>query len=208
MAVNSYENLANWYFRLNGCLTIPNFVLHAEIGSDQCTDADVLAVRFPYRKEIAGRPLEDDKVIAVQRDLIQLFIVEVKKGKCALNKPYSQKTILDRLVQSTGIAPAALTGEIANSLCNTGAFTDKRLLVRIVCIGNRKAADPRALPRDVMQLTHTEMLLFIHRRFHGSEKAKRAHGQWDQFGKDLYNEAEKHLTPEDFSKAFLKTMTT
>src|SRR2546426_644182 len=39
-------------FRLNGFLTIRNFVIHPERGNDQRTDVDILGVRFPHRSEL------------------------------------------------------------------------------------------------------------------------------------------------------------
>ena len=35
------ENLAYWYFRLNGFLTIPNFVVHPDFGIEQRTEVDM-----------------------------------------------------------------------------------------------------------------------------------------------------------------------
>jgi hypothetical protein len=46
----SSERVASWFFRLNGCLTIDNFILHPDFinpSGRQRTDADVLGVRFP-----------------------------------------------------------------------------------------------------------------------------------------------------------------
>ena len=54
------EDLGYWYFRLNGCLTTTNFVVHPEEGQEQRTDVDVLAARFPYRAELLLNPMEDD----------------------------------------------------------------------------------------------------------------------------------------------------
>lgn len=45
------EKVAYWYFRLNGYFQIENFVVHPERRGAQRTDADLLAVRFPYRAE-------------------------------------------------------------------------------------------------------------------------------------------------------------
>src|SRR2546423_1250095 len=47
------ELLADWFFRLNGCATIQNFVLHPNLAGSQRTDVDLIAVRFPYRNELA-----------------------------------------------------------------------------------------------------------------------------------------------------------
>jgi len=46
------DTVAYWFFRLNGCSTITNFVVHPDRRGSQRTDVDVLAVRFPYRHEI------------------------------------------------------------------------------------------------------------------------------------------------------------
>jgi len=46
------ETIAYWFFRLNGCATITNFVVHPDRRGSQRTDVDVLAVRFPYWHEI------------------------------------------------------------------------------------------------------------------------------------------------------------
>jgi hypothetical protein len=51
------EDIASWYFRLNGFLSIPGFVIHP----DECrrhprTEADLMGGRFPHSTEnIAGR---------------------------------------------------------------------------------------------------------------------------------------------------------
>src|SRR2546421_2682459 len=56
------EQLAYWYLRLNGFLSIPNFVVHPDEGRRQRTDVDLLAVRFPYRSENLRRPMRDDSL--------------------------------------------------------------------------------------------------------------------------------------------------
>ena len=50
------EKVAYWYFRLNGFFQIDNFVVHPKKPGSQPTDADLIAVRFPYR----GESLLDD----------------------------------------------------------------------------------------------------------------------------------------------------
>jgi hypothetical protein len=55
------ESVAYWYLRLNGCLTITNFIVHPEWRREGVgTDADILGVRFPHRREMMRRPLVDD----------------------------------------------------------------------------------------------------------------------------------------------------
>jgi len=50
------EQLAYWYLRLNGFLSISNFVVHPDTGGQQRTDVDILGVRFPYRAELLFNP--------------------------------------------------------------------------------------------------------------------------------------------------------
>lgn len=45
------ERVAYWYFRLNGFFQMENVVVHPARCGSQRTDADLLAVRFPYRAE-------------------------------------------------------------------------------------------------------------------------------------------------------------
>ena len=57
------ERLAYWYLRLNGCLTIQNFVVHPDKGREQKTDVDILAVRFPHRAELLHNSMKDDELV-------------------------------------------------------------------------------------------------------------------------------------------------
>src|SRR4030042_5270975 len=60
LSINS-EDLAYWYFRLNGFLTIQNLVVHQNSGSQQETEIDIIAARFPYRTELPENenPMQD-----------------------------------------------------------------------------------------------------------------------------------------------------
>jgi hypothetical protein len=49
------EQLAYWYFRLNGFVTTVTFGVHPEEGSEQRTDVDVLGVRSPHRAELLNQ---------------------------------------------------------------------------------------------------------------------------------------------------------
>lgn len=59
--INS-EKLAYWYFRINGCFTITNFVIHPSQGRNQRTDVDIFAIRLPHRQELMVNPMEDDSI--------------------------------------------------------------------------------------------------------------------------------------------------
>ncbi|MDD5463064.1 MAG: hypothetical protein PHG00_15770 [Methylococcales bacterium] len=60
------EEVAEWYFRLNGFLLIPGFIVHADSlkakrnndGSMRLTartEADFMGVRFPHSREILNK---------------------------------------------------------------------------------------------------------------------------------------------------------
>lgn len=87
--MNYAEELACWYFRLNGFFPIPNWVVHRDGDSRYPADADLLAVRLPYvHEEIGGNSDDWDKRFAQQWGVDLLtdtigIIAEVKSGHCA-----------------------------------------------------------------------------------------------------------------------------
>ncbi|OJX33697.1 MAG: hypothetical protein BGO74_08170 [Burkholderiales bacterium 68-12] len=89
------ERLAFWFLRLNGFLTIPNFIVHPEGPRDdgaypQQTDVDVLGVRFPFRAENRRRPMPDHPLFMAERRRPMVVLSEVKTGQCGLNGPPTQ----------------------------------------------------------------------------------------------------------------------
>jgi hypothetical protein len=96
--MNYAEELAYWYFRLNGFFPITNFVLHRGAGMPHPADVDLLAVRFPYISEdIGGNTHDWDKRFQqwgadLNADTIGI-IAEVKSGS------YNRKDI-DRILDA------------------------------------------------------------------------------------------------------------
>jgi hypothetical protein len=204
MADNKHEHLASWFFRLNGCLTIPNFVVHPEAGCNQRTDADLLAVRFPHHLEKLWKPLKDHDFFTAEKMRLQVFFVEVKAGACAINDTWAdpKRRNVNTVVSAIGFAPADAVDKIANSIYTTGQYSDNAVLARFVCIGG-KHGKLAPLFSAVRQILFPEILHFIHERFHDNDKPKSSHDQWDAFGWHLYEEANKYLKPEEFSYAVL-----
>ena len=103
------EEVASWYFRLNGFLSLPGFVVHldqdkAEVGADgiaryQRTEADLIAVRFLESREIINsfggkREMHDDQKLldlygAGENKQALFIVVEVKSGLCKMNGPWT-----------------------------------------------------------------------------------------------------------------------
>ncbi len=85
--MNYGETLANWYLRLNGFFTIPNYVLHRKKDVlDNSADCDIIAIRPPHvYEEIGGQPHDWDRKfeefgIDISRKTVGA-IVEVKTGR-------------------------------------------------------------------------------------------------------------------------------
>lgn len=89
------EKVASWYFRLNGFLSIPGYVVHPDEPSrNPRTEADLMAVRFPHSVERIGRGnMPDDQLIEGigEGSQVVFILVEVKAGRCNVNGPWSDK---------------------------------------------------------------------------------------------------------------------
>jgi hypothetical protein len=111
--MNFAEQLAYWYLRLNGFFPLANFVLHHD-AEHRTSDADLLAVRFPYVSENVGGQARDwdprfmaDWEIDLTRSVVGL-IVEVKSGasgRADIFDPTPEWRIRERLWRMGMIAP-------------------------------------------------------------------------------------------------------
>jgi|688.fasta_scaffold445297_3 hypothetical protein len=90
------EHVSNWYFRLNGILSIPGFIFHPITPKRYpLTDADLSAVRFPNSSEIIGeRPMVDDILLTslANRQQKLFLLVEVTLDLCKINSPWRDPT--------------------------------------------------------------------------------------------------------------------
>lgn len=181
------EDVAYWFFRINGCSTIPNFVVHPDRRGSQRTDVDVLAVRFPYRVELltSGKPMEDHSVF-VSDGKIDIILAEVKHGLCRLNGPWTNPSDenMHRVLYAVGAFKTDCVPLVAQSLYQEGQYIDDIFRVRLFAIG--EAINPEISPTAV-QLLWNDILSFIFERFNGYRTQKAHHGQWDRTGRWLYD---------------------
>jgi len=187
----SPESVAYWFFRLNGCLTIVNFIVHPDLiqrdePRSQRTDVDILAVRFPHRCELftSGQPMRDHKVFD-SAGLIDIVIAEVKFGRCNLNGPWIKPPDenMHRVLYAVGAFDTCYVPTVAESLYRDGYYSDHMFRVRLFAIGSEENG---RLPPKVVQLTWDEILRFIHHRLTAYKEHKAQHEQWDCVGKHLY----------------------
>jgi hypothetical protein len=192
------EQLAYWYLRLNGFLTIPNFVVHPEHGRNQGTDVDILGVRFPYRAESHPDSMSDDTTFAGpakpfgEKSFVAL--AEVKTGLCKLNGAWTDpdKRNMQRVLAALGIVPMSEVEAVAQSIYEKGCYSNQLYHVSMVCVGRDTNPDITRDYAQVPQISWDRVLRFIFGRFRDFYKQKVAHGQWDQQGRDLWDCSKKN----------------
>jgi hypothetical protein len=187
----TFEEIAHWFLRLNGCLTIPNFVIHPERGGGQKTDVDVIAVRFPFRSENRELPMVDHSVMTADPDRIRVFLTEAKEGVCGLNEPWTdeRRHNVQRMLLAVGTFPADAVDDVATTLYAEGAYRDDRYSVSFLCLGRKRNEQIADRYPNVPQVTRDEVTGFIFDRFRQYARQKSDKQQWDQTGKFLYSAA-------------------
>ena len=205
------EEVASWYFRLNGFLSLPGFVVHldqdkAEVGADgipryQRTEADLIAVRFIESREIinsfgAKREMHDDQKLldlycSGENKQALFIVVEVTSGLCKMNGPWtnSNKKNMQRVIRRLGFATSESNIEkIAEAMYRSGRYEDDFYAMQYICLGNEKNPEIGYSHRDVLQIEWNEIGEFFIRRFKDfPEKTPdgQVHEQWPDFGKKL-----------------------
>lgn len=192
------ERLAYWYFRLNGCLLLENFVVHPDDRGGQRTDADLLGVRFPHRAELWPDPMPDHGIFAELMAKPLAFIAEVKLDECELNGPWtnSAEENIHRVLRAIGVVDEPEIGTMAQSLYRGQRFDGRAVDVRLIAIGDRvNEAYVRRRP-GLVQITWEEILRFIHCRFRCYRQQKANHPQWDRIGQTMWALATQHKVEE------------
>jgi hypothetical protein len=183
------EELAYWYLRLNGFLSIPNFVVHPDTGGEQRTDVDILGVRFPYRAELLLNPMTDDTPFTDTTDRPYIIIAEVKRRECALNGPWTRRgdQNMHRVLAAIGAFPKEAVEAVADSLYRAGAFIGEDYRVSLACFGETTSAALEGRYPQVPQKNWPQVLGFVYSRFDGYTRQKASHPQWDVAGRTLWH---------------------
>lgn len=202
------EQLAYWYLRLNGFLTIRNFIVHPDTGSEQRTDADILGVRFPHRAELQTNPMVDDEPFVQFKDRPYIIIAEVKSKTCNLNGPWTDpnKENLQRVLRAIGVFPEDQVETAAKSIYASGVFSHTEYRFTLACLGETANPDIDNKFPDVPQILWNTVLSFIYNRFIKYRDQKVSHGQWDEAGANLWDRAIKSRSLETFKASVMKLM--
>lgn len=199
------EDLAYWYLRLNGFLSIRNFIVHPDKGSDQGTDVDLLCVRFPHRSENIRRPMPDDRRFA-EIGVPYLAFGEITRKMCKVNGAWTNpgKRNIERVLHAVGVFPVAENQRIAQILQKNGCFEDNRFRVSIICFGEQENPEISENQPDVPQILWSECLRFIFARFRAYKNEKASHPQWDIVGQMLWDQAVVYRrNVDDFVDSFV-----
>lgn len=183
------ERLAYWYFRLNGFLTTENFIVHPDTGRDQCTDADLLAVRFAHRGENLVRPMRDDPKIISCSTFANVVIAETKAGPCGLNGPWTNPKLgnMKRVLKAMGCVPESAIDLACRALRSRGIWSDSAVTIRLFALGESRDDNLPISPEQ--QLTWHDVIKFCVKRFTDYEREKSSVGQWTDDGLQLRADA-------------------
>ena len=200
----SSEKLAYWYFRLNGFLTITNFVVHPDTGREQRTDVDILGVKFPHRKELLKNPMKDDDCFLNNNNKPYIILAEVKKRKCKLNGPWRNEDNMNmnRVLRAIGSFPEDNISKVAKCMYKCGWYEDNFYRISLFCVGNSKNNDLEREYEMVPQITWDKILKFINNRFKKYKEQKSGHPQWDNTGKILYEIAYETNNVDEYIDKF------
>ena len=199
------EQLAYWYLRLNGFLTIQNFIVHPDEGSEQRTYADIIGVRFPYRAELRPQPMADDDPFIIIKDKPYIIIAEVKKGRCNLNGPWTepQKENLQRVLRAIGAFGEQEIEIAAQDVYKLGMFSSNSYYLTLACFGKDSNLKINEDFPNVPQILWSTVLEFIYKRFKEYPDQKASHGQWNEAGKNLWNCLCNHNNLKEFKAVVL-----
>lgn len=185
------EKIAYWFFRLNGCFTFENFIVHPDQRGSQETDADIIALRFRHRRELStsDNPMQDHELFATQDKYLSVFLVEAKSKECELNGPWRKpkRRNLQRVLNAMGFFDEPIIEDAAKALYDSYHFDHDLLSIRFAMVG--KSRSQRRNWGHIPQLTWDEILRWMHSRYITYRDQKADNKQWDDAGRELYGTA-------------------
>jgi hypothetical protein len=197
-----------WYFRLNGFLSIPGFVVHPDVVRLRpLTEADLIAVRFPRSREVvAGRDMIDDQRLVglASPNQVLFLLAEVKLDLCRINGPWSdpQQGNMQRVIRRLGFAEDAKVDQIAAAMYQVLRWEDNGTALQYVAVGTRINDGVGRTYPGLFQVTWDDIAVFMFERFRQfPEKlpadGRSIHEQWPDFGKAFGRRFRRMTKPED-----------
>lgn len=172
MAANRFELLATQYLRFNGYFTIQDFTVHPDFRKQPGgTDADILAVRFPYSEEFQLRYNFERDTDLILPDRMDFLICEVKTGCCDIN----QKTWRNTDRKNVEYAIRWMGFESDNDKINEWAaqiygkgecdLPEEHKCIRFISFGKLENRELMEKLPSVQQIYHSRVFDFLRKRF-------------------------------------------
>ncbi len=192
------EEVASWYFRLNGFLSIPGYVVHPDEPSPTPrTESDLMAVRFPHSAERIGTVrMPDDPLIEMvaNGDQVLFILVEVKAGRCNINGPWSErhKGNMQRAIHRLGFAATDDEANgIAEEMYESLQWKNQEYALQYISVGRQVHFRLKSRYPKLVQITWEDVGRFLYGRFvefpAKLNVGRPIHRTWPSFGR-LYGE--------------------
>lgn len=192
------EEVASWYFRLNGFLSIPGYVVHPDEPSpNPRTESDLMAVRFPHSAErISTDQMPDDPLIEeiAYGNKVLFILVEVKAGRCAINGPWSKrhKGNMQRAIHRLGFATTDdEVNDIAEEMYRSLQWKNHKYILQYISVGRQVHSRLKSQYPKLVQITWKDVGHFLYDRFVEFPMKLNIgtpiHRTWPSFGR-LYGE--------------------
>jgi hypothetical protein len=188
------EEVAQWYFRLNGFFLIPGFIVHPDAPRPTPrTEADLLGVRLSYSTEGVWRrqqghnfrdgvvpiSMKDHDVLTnsakvgtVIRHLVAM--VEVKAGICEINGPWSDRsgfnnrhepTNMERALARVGFGNRTEVNAAAEKMFEDLRYEGSQFVVQYFAVGRTSSSALKQAYPKLVQITFDEIGTFLGHRF-------------------------------------------
>lgn len=211
------EEVASWYFRLNGFLSVPGFVVHpARSQEHPYTEADLMAVRFPHSVEkISGIPMSDASLLTKLAGPKQtLFVlIEAKAGTCRINPAWTEewRENMQRAVRRLGFAEEFDVDSIAQKMYQFMRWEDDNHVLQYITVGKRTNSDLSERYESLVQVTWEDIGDFLYYRFKEFPQKLRlgqlTHPQWPKFGREYseYVQAARREQSKRATQSYIRT---
>jgi hypothetical protein len=138
--MNYSEQLAYWYFRLNGFFLITDFVNHRNDNHVTTHDTDLLAVKMPFTSEAIGGDYLDEYITGK----IHGVIVEVKSGQYSASEVLNNQDILRESINRLGLLEEQDIDTSLAKLQTESKFENDSCIIEkiLICSNQRRGINP------------------------------------------------------------------
>lgn len=195
------DKIAYWFFRLNGCFTFENFIVHPDGRGSQKTEIDIIALRFPHRQELrtSDHPMEDYQLFQSQEKYASVFFVEFKRNRGSINPAWRNPQNMQSILNAIGVLDNKDIKTASEALCRDYRFSQKEVSFSFVKVGKTCSSN-----HDIPLLTWDKILRWMYSRYVDYKEQKADHEQWDGVGTDLYELAMEKSEDDFVRHCFLK----